>query len=295
MKKFLIATLCLGTISGFAQDDWSDDEWGDEGDSDLPIHAFNDTRVINGHSAEVLNARTLDMRITHRFGNIGTQGSGRTLFGLDNSTDIRIAFEYGITDELTVGFGRSKGAGPYKEFWDGLAKYKILQQSSTTPLTLSVALSGFYTSMAADPSITSPVGFDKSAHRFSYYSQIVASRAFGDRVSVMIAPGYSHRNLVAYEDENGLISVGAGFKYRFLKKMSLIAEYYHVLRSGDPVLGVDYYNPLGFGVEIKTHAHIFQLNFMNSSGIGEGQFIPYTSSNWSDGEFRFGFTIARQF
>jgi hypothetical protein len=37
------------------------------------------------------------------------------------------------------------------------------------------------------------------------------------------------------------------------------------------------------------------LNFINSRGIGEGQFLPYTSSSWSDGEFRFGFTIARKF
>jgi hypothetical protein len=34
---------------------------------------------------------------------------------------------------------------------------------------------------------------------------------------------------------------------------------------------------------------------MNSKGLGAGQFIPFTTSNWSEGEFRFGFTIARKF
>jgi hypothetical protein len=49
------------------------------------------------------------------------------------------------------------------------------------------------------------------------------------------------------------------------------------------------------GIEIKTYGHVFQLNFMNSKGIVAGQFIPFTNSKWSEGEFRFGFTIARKF
>ena len=54
-------------------------------------------------------------------------------------------------------------------------------------------------------------------------------------------------------------------------------------------------NPFGIGIEINTYGHVFLLNFVNSKGIGEGQFIPYTSSKWSEGQFRFGFTIARKF
>jgi hypothetical protein len=49
------------------------------------------------------------------------------------------------------------------------------------------------------------------------------------------------------------------------------------------------------GIEINTYGHVFLLNFVNSRGIGEGQFIPYTKSKWSEGQFRFGFTIARKF
>ena len=56
-----------------------------------------------------------------------------------------------------------------------------------------------------------------------------------------------------------------------------------------------YVNPFGLGIEIKTFGHVFLLNFVNSRGIGEGQFLPYTKSKWSKGEFRFGFTIARKF
>jgi hypothetical protein len=80
-------------------------------------------------------------------------------------------------------------------------------------------------------------------------------------------------------------------KVKVYKKISLVGEYYYVL-SKDNIKRI---NPLAVSVEIKTYAHVFQLNFMNSRGIGEGQFIPYTTSNWLDGEFRFGFTISRHF
>ena len=54
-------------------------------------------------------------------------------------------------------------------------------------------------------------------------------------------------------------------------------------------------NPLGFAIEFKTFAHVFQINFTNSRGFGEGQFIPYTISKFTDGNFRLGFKISRHF
>ena len=71
-------------------------------------------------------------------------------------------------------------------------------------------------------------------------------------------------------------------------------EHFWIINSND-YRSNKYTNPFGIGIEINTFAHVFQLNFMNSMGLGEGQFIPYTSSKWSYGEFRFGFTIARKF
>ena len=110
----------------FSQDDWDFDEDSEE----LTLSpAFNDTRVVNGHSVEVLDKNTLDLRISHRFGNIAVPNAGRTLFGFDNSTDIRIGLEYGITEKLMIGAGRSKGSQPLTEVWDGLAKFKVFDQS----------------------------------------------------------------------------------------------------------------------------------------------------------------------
>ena len=58
---------------------------------------------------------------------------------------------------------------------------------------------------------------------------------------------------------------------------------------------LDLYNPIALGLEFDTGGHIFQLNFTNSRGFGEAQYIPSTTSNISEGQFRVGFTISRVF
>jgi hypothetical protein len=58
----------------------------------------------------------------------------------------------------------------------------------------------------------------------------------------------------------------------------------------------DFYTSLGFGLEIETGGgHVFQINVTNAKGISENDYIPYTQSDWGEGEFRLGFTISRIF
>lgn len=284
--------ICMCTASQFVSFSQDDDDWDEEKKS---IHSFYDTRVINGHSVETLEKGTLDFRITHRFGNIAVPSSGRTLFGLDNSTDIRIAFEYAPTDQLLLGFGRSKGYVPFTEYWDGFAKYKILSQGEKFPVSLSAVSSVFATSMASSDDTTLLTNFSNPARRFSYYTQFIVARNLFDKITVQLAPGLLHRNFVNYDDENTNFVLGGMLRYNFYKKLSVLVEYYHMFRNPDLGAFSRYKQPLGIAFEIKTYAHVFQLSFTNSEAIGEGQFIPYTASNWLDGEFRFGFTISREF
>jgi hypothetical protein len=283
----------FSVIPVFAQEDEAKEEDWDE--EEEVTHCFYDTRVINGHSTETLEKGTLDFRITHRFGNIAVPSSGRTLFGLDNSTDIRIAFEYAFTDHFLLGFGRSKGFAPYSQYWDGFAKYGILQQSKKMPVSLTFVTSAFATSMESSTDSTLLNSFFKPAYRFSYYNQLIVARNLYDKVTVQLAPGLLHRNYVAYDDENTNFVLGGMVRYNFYKKMSLLVEYYHMFRDQGLPAAHRYQQALGFALEIKTYAHVFQLSFTNSEGIGEGQFIPYTAGNWLDGQFRFGFTISREF
>ena len=97
-KRFLLG-LFLVAGSVFSQDD-------------LVLESFSGTRVLSNHSVELLPKRSLEFIVAHKFGDIaGDNGGVSTFYGLDNLSDVRIAFEYGIADKLNIGLGRCKGDG----------------------------------------------------------------------------------------------------------------------------------------------------------------------------------------
>ena len=259
---------------------------------------FTSTRVINGHSIETLSQGFMDMRIEHRFGDIaGNFGGWENMFGFDNLSDMRIALEYGITDDLMVGFGRSKGTGsPYRSLLDGFVKYRILRQrKGEMPISLTATVGSFFTYMKASADESQVNHFPKDAHRFSYFTQINVAKHFGDYLSLSLMPTYVHRNYVAAEDMNDLFALGGAFRVKLFKRFAVLGEYYHVFKSGDFRPSEQFKNSLAFGLEWFTFGHSFTINLTNSGGLGEAQFIPYTTENWFKGQFRFGFCVGRKF
>jgi hypothetical protein len=228
------------------------------------------------------------------------------LYGFDNSSDIRIGFDFGITDNLTIGFGRSKE----KELLDASFKYRFLTQTTDNHIPLSLALYGnmaynpqdatqFYSGTVADSTF-----HQKDVHRGSYCAQLLIARKFGSRFSFELAPTYVHRNFVAAyvnpdnlaEETNDLVSVGVGGRIKITKRISFIADYFYTFskyRTGNSAN--PFYMPLAVGMEIETGGHVFHVNFTNATGILENNFIPNTTDNWLDGGFKFGFNISRVF
>jgi len=257
---------------------------------------FTGTRVINGHSVETLKGRILEFRIEHRFGDIaGTNGGVQQFFGFDQAADIRFAFEYGLSDKWMIGLGRSKGTGsPYRSLVDGFTKYRILTQNKDKmPLSLAAMGSAYISYQQASDDLTQVISYPKFTHRMAYSAQLIAARKFGEKLSVQIMPTYVHRNLVTNDDVNGLFSLGGAVNYKFSKNYGLIVEYYQNFNPSG--LRENMKNSLGVAFEWTTNGHNFKMNFTNSRGFGEAQFIPYTTSDWLAGEFRFGFSISRKF
>lgn len=257
---------------------------------------FSGTRVINGHSVETLKSRILEFRIEHRFGDIaGTNGGVQQFFGFDQAADIRFAFEYGLSDKWMIGLGRSKGTGsPYRSLVDGFTKYRILtQEKDGTPLSLAAMGSAVISYQTATTDLTQVTSFPKFSHRMAYSAQLIAARKFGERLSLQVMPTYVHRNLVTNDDSNGLFSLGGAVNYKFNKTYGLTVEYYQNFNPSG--LRENMKNSLGIAFEWTTNGHNFKMNFTNSRGFGETQFIPYTTSDWLAGEFRFGFSISRKF
>lgn len=260
-----------------------------------PIRTFESTRIINGHSVENLRKGVLEFRIEHRFGDIaGSNGGAQNWFGFDNASDIRMAFEYGVTDKFMVGLGRSKGNGnPYRSLLDAFGKYRLMHQSSTTPFSLSANGTVTYTYQKASDDISSVNYYPKQVHRLAYAAQLNVARKFGESFSLALMPTVVHRNYVAADDQNTVFSVGGAMRWSITSKIGVLAEYYHCFNQANLRTGNE--NSLGFAVEWITFGHNFTVYLTNSSGFTETQFITNTTEKWSKGQFRLGFCIGRKF
>ena len=301
MKKTKITFLiCLLTCSfAFGQQEVSDSSLVTEEEYIEPeeeLETYSGTRIVNGHSVETLHKGVLEFRIEHKFGDIASTGAGiNTLYGLDNVSDIRIAFEYGVTDKFMLGFGRSRGTGsPYRSLLDGFVKYRLLHQDKKgMPLSLSLLGTTSYTYMPASTNLSEVNSFPKSIYRFAYCSQLNFARKFGEKFSLSIMPTLVYRNYVASDDVNALFSIGSAVSYAVNSKVSLIVEYYNNIQK--ETVRSNYQNSLSAAVEWITFGHNFKVYLTNAGGFGETQFIPYTNTNWAKGQFRLGFCISRKY
>lgn len=305
---FIISTILFfsGTIS-FAQEDLLSllDSVEKPKGSEKVYATFKTTRVINAQSIETVKKKTLDFRITHRFGNIGAASNGgfHTWYGWDAIADMRMAFDYGITDEITVGIARSQ----YNELIDGTFKYRFLTQTTDNKIPISVVLyeNAGATPMRSTQLYNGTVGVqEKFAHRLSYCNQLIIGRKFNSWLSLELLPTHVHMNFVRADvnpendaiAENDIFSVGAAARIKLSKRFAILVDYFYTFsefRKNNSI--TPYYAPLAIGCEIETGGHVFHLNFTNASGINENNFIPNTSDNWLDGGFKFGFNISRVF
>lgn len=237
-------------------------------------------RLINGHTTKTRAAGELEFIIMHRFGQINTGIDD--LFGLDFA-NIRFSFEYGISDRLTLGLGRSS----FEKIYDGFAKYSILQQGDRSPVALS-----WFSSIAVRTADKPTFSEDKFVDRTAYTHQLLIARKLSDKASVLFVPSYVHRNRVEHDQENDYFALGIGGRYKLNPRVSLITEYYLGLTKEESDL---YNNSFGIGVEIETGGHVFQLTFTNSRSMVEKGFITETTGAWQDGDIHFGFNLSRTF
>lgn len=258
---------------------------GREETTEYAAASFKTNRVINLHSLESTSAGVLDIKISHRFGFIN--GGIYELFGLDQAS-IRIGADYGITDRLTIGFGRSS----YQKTYDGFIKYKLLRQSTGLKnMPVTVALLG--TMAITTLKWEDPNRDNLFSSRLYYTTQVIIGRKFSNAISLQLSPSLVHRNLVAtYEEENNVFALGFAGRVKLNKRLSINGEYIYVFPNQ---LAEGFRNSLSIGFDIETGGHVFQLHFTNSTSMIEKGFITETVGKWSDGGVHFGFNISRVF
>lgn len=258
---------------------------GEEQTTTYTTASFKANRVINLHSLENLSSGELDVKISHRFGYLS--GGIYELYGLDQAF-IRIGADYGITDRLMIGAGRSS----YEKTYDGFIKFKLLRQSTgakVMPVTLAL-----FSSMAVKT--LKPSNPDQENYFSSnlYYSfQMILGRKFSEAFSLQLSPTMVHRNLVeTLEEKNDVFALGVGGRIKLNKRIALNGEYIYVFPNQ---IAEEYHNSLSIGFDIETGGHVFQLHFTNSTSMIEKGFVAENEGSWGKGDVHFGFNISRIF
>lgn len=256
----------------------------------IVMATFKGTRLINFQTLEVPGRRTLDFRVSHRFGPFNS--GWYDFFGLDGGASIRIGLDYSFDGRLAFGVGRTS----YEKMLDGFVKYRLLRQEEPRGMPVSVTLfTSAFATMQRDPDKVIN-GFDKYeqfSSRLSFAHQIIIGRKFSSRFSLQLAPTMVHYNLVdRISDRNDAYILAAATRFKFTKRMALTLEYgWRPLQYSR----TEYYDSLGIGVDVETGGHVFQFFVTNSFGLLENQFLPRTNSKWSDMGIRLGFNISRVF
>lgn len=283
-------SLCM-LMPVWAQDDLMDllDEKSDDEQIEYDNTTFKATRIVNGRSVKMLAGGEMMFVIEHRFGRL--DGGIREFFGLDNA-NIRFGLEYGITDWLGVGFGRSS----FNKVWDGFVKVAAMRQSSgRINFPLSIV---WYSNAGINSSESIPGEEIDGKHRFSFAHQLMIARKFNRVFSFQITPSITHYNLIDDDSTQANTSFAMGFGGRAMitRSMSINAEYYMLTgKNSDIFNDGQFANSLSLSVDIETGGHVFQIMVTNSRGMVEQQFITRTRENWWDGAVHIGFNIHRTF
>ena len=245
---------------------------------------FKATHIINTQTIESPAQNNLNFVIQHRFGQLNS--GSYNFFGLDNAT-LRLGLDYGITDRLAVGIGRSS----YLKTFDGYVKYKLLRQMEGTGMPFSVSVLGSVTDYTQnEPTET----YLNTKYRTAYAAELLLARKFSRSLSLQVTPTWLHYNLVpTIQDKNDVFAVGLGGRMKITNRMSIDAEY-DIVPSGQ-VVSTSVHNSFSLGWDIETGGHVFQLVFSNSQSMLETQYLTQTTGTWGKGDIYFGFNISRNF
>lgn len=234
-----------------------------------------------------LEARNLNSLIMHNFGLVS---SGiEEFYGLDQNAAVRLGFDYGVTDKLTIGIGRTS----VEDNVDLRAKYLIIEQLESDKIPVQIAIKG-------DVGINTQKNtqFDDFTfqERLNYFASVMIARKFNKQLSLQIAPMVAHFNTVKIEQagvipENTHFGLGVGGRYAFDERKAITLEFLPVVGERSPGT----FNHFAIGYEIETGGHVFQMFFMSGKWFTEQHLLARTNTDFFEGDFRLGFNINRVF
>ena len=285
IKRFLLVLFVGLSFQLTAQDLFDILEDEAPKDAGIVTATFKGTRILNGHSIKNRKKKELEFIISHRFGRVNLGFD--ELFGLDQS-NIRFAFEYGLTDDLTIALGRSS----FEKTYDGFLKYSLLKQKNGEK-SFPVSISLFGSIAAKTIKDYAPENKPDFSERLFYVGQVLIARKMSPSLSLQLTPTLVHRNSVVLNaDPHDIFALGFGGRMKLNTRVSVNAEYYYAFNE---LVSLNTTNSLAFGVDIETGGHVFQIILSNSITMIEKSFITETTGNFFGGDIHLGFNISRTF
>ncbi|MDP3353593.1 MAG: DUF5777 family beta-barrel protein, partial [Flavobacteriaceae bacterium] len=201
--------------------------------------------------------------------------------------NIRIGLAYSFTDNITLGAGSTKD-GRMQDF---NAKVALLKQTRSNSIPVNVT---YFGNMGIDARTKDK--FRNIQDRYSYFNQLIISRRINSNLSLQIAPSIAHYNLVEPGQENDMIAIAFGGRYKISPQTAILFDYTHPITEFEQSTP----NPgLSLGMEFATSAHAFQLFFTNYKGIlnQRSQFNQKQELSFDNlgKQFMLGFTITRRY
>jgi Membrane bound beta barrel domain (DUF5777) len=294
-KQFVVAVSFFCSLTIFSQ----------ETKEKRAVKVFSSEKAINANTPETVGLGKMAFKVSHNFGDIaGKSGGIKNFFGLDNSTDVRIAFEVGIGKHFDAIIGRTKGAGLQQRAIELGLKYKLLEQIENDP-SHPVAVALYINTVIATNDANRFPNQDNSyadfSDRISNLFQLIIAQKIG-KVSFQLNPTFLTRGYAVSYDQKSMFAIGGAIRLPIVEnRLNFLVDYFHSFRreavedSFKINDNIKFYDPLGIGFEILTTGHTFRLNFINNTEILENRFIPRTITSWGKGQFRWCFTISRNF
>ena len=204
MKQFIFFVAIFLSIISFSQEDSVAIKTPQKAEG-TPAKIFYSQKVINTKSVEVLRKGVLEFNVAHNFGDIGGDNGGiRRFFGLDNSTDVRIGFQLGLSDKFNLVAARTKGLFVTQQ-WELGIKWQLLQQMENDPqhpISLTMYVNDVVSTQKRSSVDNQETSFEDFGDRHSQIIQLMLARKMG-KVSVQLNPLYLHTNhVVPYDNKN---------------------------------------------------------------------------------------------
>lgn len=212
--------------------------------------AFWGTQLIKLPTTQPIRHKELLFRVSHRFFPAVSEGYDQ-YFGLNGPANILIGLGFGVTDNLSVGFGHSN----FNHEWELALQWRPLEQGRQLNFPLSVSL-------RASGSLITQKSDDESVVRSENFKsnwQLMLSRQFSNRLSLLLVPSFSTNTYYLDPLTENTLAMGTGARFMFMENVSIVGEWIPVL-SGYKFR----HNNWGLGLEYKVGGHVFHVFVTNS-------------------------------